>query len=604
MGTRRGVAPVLGALAGVVMAGCASLDSEREPDWQSHFETRPLADTGALDDGTRLVIGNPRQFAVVDGANGETLGVLGEGGRLQVTIAVGDTAAYRLRPDSSNVLTLADAELALVLDYEGTRERITAIDLASGDKAWHRTDYRYSVQQYEETIRRAAAQAGGAIADALGGEAHGEAIDDRRRRQRHFAQHLAVSVDDGGAVLFKTFASLVLLDAQTGGERWRVPAFNGPGILQVEEIDNGDFLVLSTPRNLARLQIAQAYSLMRVGRDGQVRWVSEHAGNATRGMEVVGDRVVVDGTPLEVFDLASGERLWANELRYAAGGFPDPRYIPAPAPLITADGLYQAAFTHGEDGSFVSAGFPHRVRAYDIDSGEERWETAETNTFFGELYEVDERLLVWGAGAFFGAHEGGGIAALDPATGERLWQSPEMATPGTFTTAPWVVEPVFDAEREHVYIAGPEDLYGLRIDDGERTLAVDIEAVDIGAPVGLVRHDDHIVVVAREGVAAFALADGSRAFVIETERIADYSLHGERLVIHVVATVAGLEGDNGAGGVRAINLDHGTAGGLVAWPEIPSLVFGPLGGPRAFVTADGRHAFFVDRDGYLRRYTL
>ena len=593
------------ALGIIIAQGCATIESERDPDWQSGFEVEPLADTGALADGSRLVVGNPRMFAVVDGASGDPIGVLGEGGGLPVTISVGDTAAYRLQPASSNVITLADARIALVLDYEGTNERITAIDLDAGDKAWYRTDYRYSVQQYEETIRRTAAAVGQTLAAALGGEASGEDARDRRARQRHFAQHLAAEVEDGDAFLFKTFGSLVKMDADSGVEQWRVEAFNGPGILQVEELADGDYLVLSTPQNLSRLQAADSYALARVGADGRVRWISEHAGNATRGMQIAGNRVVVDGTPLQVFDLETGDKLWENELRYAAGeDFPDPRHIPAPPPLITEDGLYQAAFTHGEDGSFVSTGFPHRVRGYDIDTGEERWRTAETNTFYGQLHEVDDRIIVWGAGEFFGEHEGGGVAALDPDSGEVAWNSPEMETPGTISMASWVVEPVFDATREHVFIAGPEDLYGLRVSDGQKVLDVDVDAAGIGSTVGLVRDGDRIVVIGSTGVAAYAIADGSRDFVQETEQIADYSVHGERLILHVTAAVAGIPPENGSGGVVALDLRSDSLGAMIGWPELGPLVTGPLGGPYAFVTEDGRHAYIVDGDGYLKRYSL
>ena len=622
----------IGLTAGIIgLHGCASLESEVEPDWES--EAWAGAETAATEDGSRLVLGGSRHVFVLDGDDGRLLGGIGE---LDESLSdqlkrafnpVAGNPNYPLEPRNSNIVLLPESDRLLIFNYQRHTEQITAVDLSSGDTAWHTDRYSYSVQQYEQHIRRATEAAGHALSAVLGGEGSGESIENRRARQYLFAQSLVKSVDGGDAILFKTFRGLVKLDAESGDEYWQVANFNGPGILDVKNLPNGDYLVLSTGQDLSQLQVANAYNLARISPEGNVRWVGEHNGDNTTGLHVAENRAVVDGDTIEVFDLERGDKLWQGPERWRTEGEVDPRHIAQPAPLIHDGILYQAATAHGEDGGFVSVGFPHRVRSYDLDTGETRWETAEVDTFFGELAIVDDQLIVWGAGEFFGDHDGGGIAALDPDSGEVNWSSPGMETPGLTSQSSWVVAPVYDRNREHVFIAGPEDLYGFRIADGEQVMALDLADENLGDTVGLSRHNNEVVVVGQNGVAAYDMATGSQRFAVETENVTDFFERGDRLVLKVSAggimamaeptggddTPTAMDprtGDNIVTsssttvptGVVSLNLDTGQLGRLAAWDLPGRLRFGPLAD--VLVTDDGRHAYIVGERSRLFRYTL
>ncbi len=611
MGLVRCSAFIFSGLLLAALYGCASLEPEAEADWQSGAQIGPLADTDARGDGSRVVIGNPRSVAILDGADGMAVGAVGEQDildALQVTVTVRHTPlAYKLRPESSNILMLDEADLLLVLDYEGARERVTAMDLTSGEQRWQLGGLDYSIQQYEATIRRAASQVGHEIASALGGQARAEPIARRRARQRHFAQGLAAPVDGGEAIVFKAFDGLVKLDASTGRELWRVDAFNGPGIVDLKELGNGDYLVLSRGRDLDRLQAANAYDLARIGPDGRLRWVARHAGRHTRGMQVAGDRVLVQGEPVEVFDLADGDKRWSAPEGWAAGNAGnDPRFMPEPDALITDTAVYQASPTHGEDGGFVTTGFPHQVRSFDPATGDERWATEVTDTYFGALHDVAGQLIVWGSGAFFNDAGSGGAAGLDRDTGEILWRTPVMEKPGMMSRAPRVVEPVYDAGREHLFVAGPENLYGIRLADGARVMHVPLADTELGSTMGLVSHDGAVVVVGQDGVASFSMDEGRKRFEVPTERVADFERYGDRLALEVSAGgLAAYQTDGPSQrGLVGLDLNDGSLGELIVWESSTSLLFGVLADGQAFITEDGRHAFIADEDGRLTRHSL
>ena len=611
----RTVSLALMAVSVLLVYGCASLESEKEPDWRTSEDTvEPLANTYARADGSRLAIGNTRSVLILDGEDGEALSAMGDEGFVdwvRVTLQVKGTTllSANLRPDMHNTRMLEQANLLLVFDYEGTRERITALDMDSGAQRWQVEDLDYSLQQYEETLRQLDFMVSSKLSEMLGGTADTESATERRERHRDFAEGLARAVDGGDALVVKTFDGLVKLDAAAGEEIWRVEDFEGPGILELQELADGDYLVLSRGRNLSNLQAADNYHLARITPEGQLKWISEHSGRGTTALEMAGDRAFVQGKPMEVFSLSDGNKLWSSPEGWGGGQREegaDARYRPEPDPLITESAVYQAAYVHGEDGGLVTSGFPHRIRSLDARSGELNWETDRTDTYFGDLKSRGDQLIVWGAGDLFGEEGGGGAAGLERDTGEILWRTPEMATPGIMSKAQWVVEPVFDQAGEHLYIAGPEALYGVRLENGETVLSVDLTKTETDAAVGLARHGDQVVVVGDNGVAAFDSKSGEKAFDVATHPILDFHEYGDRLILEVAGSTLEKrsEGEPDNIGLVSLDPDHGATGDLIAWKSSLEGVDGVFADGRPVITREGEQVFIVDDDGRLHRYSL
>lgn len=643
------------ALLVTLLSGCATLESESEPDWtnaQIHRDmpigsttsplVRFLADTEANDDGSRIAITNRDDVYLIDGESGNFVAAVGADIELRdfvhAAVRVGDVT-YRLDEATSHSLMLPESNRLIIFDYDdyaSGAERVTALDLEAGEVAWHHTDYRYSLQQYSQLVEQATQRLADTVASFLGGEGHGETIYNRRERQRHFMRHTMAAVDDGEAILFKTFDGLVKLDAATGEELWQVEAFSGPGIHSVEQLDNGDYLVLSTGVDLGRLQASDAYHLARISSDGEVRWLSEHSGHRVGHLTVAEGRVAVDAWPLQVYDLETGDQLWDNDvLRNGVAGS-NRRTLPQPKVLIEDGVLYQAATTHGADD--ITVGYPHEIAAYDLDSGQVLWTSEETDTYFGALYMLQGQLVTWGAGELF-AEGNGGAAALDPQTGDIQWRTPAMDSPGTLSFGPWVAPPVFDDQQETLYIAGPGALYGVDIATGNTVLEADIGNADLGDVVGLIRHDDNLVFIGEDGVGTYAMTDGGEQYRVPTEHVDDFHHRGDRLVLEVgpggIMAMAERRGQSPAAGnslepeertdlarwnereeplgpdgfeedpagVVALDLNTGTLGPLAAWGGRPWL-FGDLSVTRVIVDDTGNHAWIVDENGALSRFSL
>lgn len=611
-----------------MVAGCSTLETEVEPDWRS--EAWAGAETAATEDARRLVLGGSSHVFMLDGNTGELIGGIGE---LDTSVGeqfrdafnpVSHGPGYSLNPRSSNLVMLEGAGLLLVFNYERHTEQVLAIDLDSGEEAWLQDQYQYSIQQYEEIVSRATQAAGQTAAAILGGSGSGESSANRAERQRHFAQNLVAPVDNDEAILFKTFSGLVKMDSQTGEPDWRIGEFNGPGLLSVEELDNGDYLVLSSGKDLSRLQVAEEYNLARISADGETRWITEHSGKHTHDMTVGEGYVAVDATPLQVFDLDTGEMAWESHVYRNLDYSDNPSFIPQPDVLIADGLLYQAAPSHGEDGEMVTIGHPHRVKAFDLESGDVVWRTPETKTFFGKLEKRDDQLLVWGAGEYFGDHKGGGIKSLDAESGEVRWSSPEMETPNFMSRAPRVVDPVFDDTANTVYIAGPGDLFGFDIDTGEQILEQSLS--DLGNTVGLVRHGGQMIVIGTEATAAYDPSSGESEFLVETEHVTDYHRRGDRLVLEIgtggimqhavsgdddgpsppsIDPATGEPYDNSgttSRGAVAVDLRTGELGEMAVLGHSKALRFGELAD--VYVDQAGRHVFMIDGDAKLVRFTL
>ncbi len=606
------------AVSALVLQGCASLESEVDPEWEGPEVVERHSEIAATEDGSRLVVGNPRVIAIFDD-EGRAVGAFGDTSfldRVDVTVRGPGGIEHSLSGGASNIIMLPQAGKVLILDYRGTTERVTAMDLETGEEAWQRTDFAYSIQQYEGLVDQAVEIVGGAIADALGAELETERPEDRRQRHRRFANQLVAEVDGGDGVLFKTFDGLVKLDTRAGSQRWHVEDFNGPGIADVQELDNGDYLVLSTGQDLYNLMAAEEYNLARISRNGEVRWMTEHAGRDTGSMVVEGDRVVVDGSPLQVFDANSGEKRWENDIErrtdFQTAESGNRRAIKQPKPLIVDGVLYQTAPSGwDEDGGFFQFADRHHIKAYDLDSGEVLWEIEDSRTFFGPMERINDRLLVWGIGEFFDEEDrGGGVAAVDADSGEVLWQSRPLETPGLFSAAPFAVAPVFDEAGERVYIGGPEELLGFRISDGEEVFDIETDG-GLGDAIGLVGHDDRLVRVGLDGTAAYDMDNGDELFAVSHETAVDYEIRGERVFVHLSGAPFGgaAESDDDDDsvdprGVIAINLADGSASAMAAWDDFPFNLMGTMEEGRAFIPSDGRFVYGVGEDGRLLRFGL
>lgn len=562
-------------------AGCA-VTSEIDPDWTNETEVEPLASTAADSGGRWIVVADRHRISIIDGDTGVTTARLEEEfwRSLVPAARVNSGSVGGFFSDNYKVRLLEDAGVLLLFDFRFAEETVTAIDLESGDTLWTTSELAYSLDKYEALIGAAARSAATAIGSLLGGETQTETREERLERQHRFYRRMIHPVADSDNFLFKTFDGLVMMNARSGDVVWDMPGFQSAGLHSVERLPDDGWLVLGGGSNLLDLSAAGAYHLARINADGRVAWRSDYSGEETHGMQVAGGRVVVDAKPLQVFDLASGRKLWENNARRDG--------IFHPAPVVTDTAVYQAANNLREDVKVFRAGTPYKIRAYDLDTGRELWVTEESQTDWTELAFRDDRLLVVGAGRYFD-DSNGGVAALDARDGRLLWQSPAFDSSGVFSRAAEVSELV--VEGEELFLAGPGRLHALSQSDGEVRFQQALDETGVGALRTIVRNPAGIIVVGREGVAGFDPAGGSARFDIAPFGITQVHDRGDRMVLE------------GGGELTAVNLSNPGPAPIMRYREFGDRLFGDFEG-QAFVTGDGRYAFVINSDGNLQRFTL
>ena len=596
---------MISALALFVVAGCANLESDVEPDWVSDARAGGLADSDVSLDDSRLVIDDRDSMVILDSEDGDALGVLGDDPNFP-TLIQGPDVPVQPDADHSNIVVLPEAGLLLFLDFESLEDRITAIDLETGDMMWVSRDHEYSIQRFEGIIGEVRDRAAQTLASAFGGTAQTESAYAKRSRQRRFARNLAETVDDGDAFLFKTFDGLAKIDTETSQTIWQIEEFKGPGLQSVQILDDGDYLVASTGENLSDYQVATAYHLARISPEGELRWLAEHNADGTRGLGVSDETAVVYNTPVEGFDLETGEKVWENEYVASGGGGADDRYLPEPSPMVTDDAVYQAMDILGEDGapSIAINIPPHRIRSYDSATGELRWETDKTDTYFGPLDKEGDTLIVWGAGELFG-DGGAGIAGLDANTGEVLWKSPEVETPGFFmqmAEAEWYADPAYGPDGETMFIAGQYNLVGVDVISGETLFDVDLSDNEIGQTMWLTTGSDNVAVIGRDGIAGYDMADGSQQYEHETDYVRGYRSGGDRVALLVQARMLAGMAESDERGLVPVDIDTGDKGELAVY-HLRGSSYGPLSNS-VYLASNGSDVYTFDEDGYLIQYSL
>lgn len=576
----RSILPAL-LVAGLAVGniGC-SVTSEVQPDWTHETDVRELASTAATSDGRWVAIADGHRLSVIDGESGATTVELDEAYWRSVTSAspVGGffSSNYKMR-------LLEDAGVLLLFDFRFAEETVTGIDLASGEVLWETSELAYSLDKYEGLIADAASSTANVVANVLGGESETESREDRLARQHRFYQRMIHPVEGSNHFLFKTFDGLRMMDARTGGLVWHVPGFQAAGLHSVERLPDGDWLVLGGGSSFLDLTAAGAYHLARIDASGQEIWRSEYSGEETHGMQLAGERVVVDAKPLQVFDLVTGEKLWENNARRDG--------IFHPAPVVTDSVVYQAANNLREDIKLFRAGTPYKIRAYDLDSGRELWVTEESQTDWTELTFRDGLLLAVGAGDFF-ADANGGVAALDAQDGQLRWKSPAFESSGVFSRAVDVSELVVDDER--LFLAGPGQLHALSLADGEPRFQQGLAETGVGALQALLRNPAGVTVVGRDGVSGLDPASGRVQFSLNPFGVNQVHERGDRLV---------LEATGGTGELTALDLSEPGPAAIMRYRMFGDRLYGDFDG-QAFVTENGRHVFVINADGNLQRFTL
>lgn len=596
------------------LAGCASKPTV-DPDWR--YDSKSLdktvgvagnitglvrlskaPTTGAaaiitemLQDGSRVVVGNPRNFAFLDGATGEAIATKGEDffNSIRVSVNLKVTSASGFAADTYVLLTLDKARTLLVFDYQYGTETVTALDIDSGEELWRSNQFKYSFEKYRPAVNAVSRGLLEPLARAIDRKNGGKTevieptLEERLTDEYKFVRNLVVPTADGSAFYFKTFEGVFLVDAKSGKVHWSLPGFQGQALSQVIELPDGDVLLLSGDSVfLTGGSSMFTHHLARVhGKSGKLRWMSEQSGKWVNGMTVAGDHIVVAASPLQVFHLKSGKKLWENDVHGFQG-------LEVPLPIVTKNAVYVYGNTLRESDRKVHLGIPHMLKKHELKTGKVLWESDETKSRIDHMQLHGDRLLLSGAGDWFGGN--GGLLTFDAANGKLAWKSPQ------FENLPFIYRgvdasaPLVDGDT--VFIAGPKTLYAFALKNGEPRFTRDLQGHGVGLTQGVAQTAGHVVVVSRQGVIGLR-KDGEAAYTIKLPDVESIQPGHDYLMLRHVKR------DNG---ISIVDLASGSCQ-TIYYPIGEQPVLGALAG-WSTVTPDGRHVLALDKARELKRYTV
>lgn len=591
------------ALTGASIIGfsaCTTLPpSDIDPAWQGDVRVAPLGAVHLMDEQQRLVVSSNKSVYLLNASDGQRIAGFTEsfwdaflrgGTSVGVEVQAGrHTEAVSLDSllwsDAYDIAVFPASSTFWMFDYRKARERIVAVDARSGEQLWASSDHSYSLNKYEGLIQEAAGRAGRALAGALGAQHEAETPEERRARLAAFMQRVVHDIPGSQDVFFKTFDGLLLMDPRTGRVKARFADFRGAGIADVQILPGGDYLVLSGHTSLGELSLSQGNSMARIRPNGQLRWLAQHSGRRTHGLIVEGDIALVDGSPLEAFDLRNGARLWQAENNRREEN--DHHIVVSNGSVYIASAV--AGGAAGALGGMLgdAAVIPEsRVEKRDLRSGEQLWASPPGRGQYNGLSVQGGTVLVTGHGRIFGGSVG--VRALSADSGAVLWQEEDLAS--TWRTGPMVVSPPIIKD-DMVLVVEREKLSAFDLATGEQRYRLNHADAGTGLLLGVLRHDDMLVVVGSEATQGVDMQDGTQRYHVSTDRASDYSVHGSSLVLK-----------NGQRNAQRVNLANGTSSPVLRQGN-NNTYFGGLS--NGFVIdRDARQAIGVDEEGKLYGYAF
>ena len=224
-------------------------------------------------------------YFVVDGRTGTVINSLEE----SWTSAVPRQASGRIgglgfsagdfMATTYDMVPVPEHNLVFLFDHQADKEIVMALDSQTGELLWRSDEYEFSLAKYTVGVSRAADAIGGRLASLLGGSHESEDEGERRFRQVRFLEKVFMPVPGSDLLAFKTFEGLYFIHPRTGEVEVHIPDFQGAGLADIQELENGDLLVLSGAQSIVMSMGAGfEYHLARISPLGNVRWKQSHSG--------------------------------------------------------------------------------------------------------------------------------------------------------------------------------------------------------------------------------------------------------------------------------------------------------------------------------------
>jgi outer membrane protein assembly factor BamB len=576
MNRKYGIILLVTAIA--FLSSCMTVGSDMEPDWLSEVRVDPLGSVYVVNNGERVMVGTEKDLFLLDGNSGSIVMALEESAWEQQLrniridrVFSGDFVSWQY-----DIVPLEHSNVILLFDFRFATEAVTGLDGTTGQTLWATTDFDYSLGKYMGLIEAGAANVGSRIARLFGADFQQESEEEKRERQVQFMERVVRESPNGDLIFFKTFDGLVIMNPLTG-EVINQVEFYGAGLAEVQQLDNGDYLVLSGASSLSELALASQHSLARISPNGTLIWRANHSGTNTENLVVAGNVVIVNGGPTEAFDLATGRPLWSNDEVTNATAFH--------TILVDGNDVFMASDLVSQEYIVANS----KIWKQNLQTGEILWTTDRIRTEYHGLIRSDDVLVVWGFGNFF-SNNRGGVVAFNASTGDELWRTGPLNTGGISPTSLRTVAGVIEVE-SNLAFADTRQVFLVDIRTGDPVVVKDYDRGLLRNILGMERVGDRFVLIGTRGVIAYDLALNQELFVIETENSFSYEISGTDLILR--------RQDQRA---QVVNLTNGTASPVVRVNR-GNRIFGDVDGQVVVTSADPRF-FTVDSRGTIMRFSF
>jgi|GEM_PF-6499577 outer membrane protein assembly factor BamB len=227
---------------------------------------------------------------------------------------------------------LEEEDLIIFFDWSAGRNEIKAEKISTGEQVWITDDFKYT-SSFSQQLFGSAFGLGGSVAEEAN-YTRPQFEDDKMRTfgQNHYlsssstqvARHLMRYLSPTKQILLVDTDGLAAIDIETGQQQWRYENQS----LKMGEIhyveDSNDIIYINqknrfAPRSDAEIILASSgknddKTIVRIDTEsGEIRWETEFWGDFQYDKShVIDDRLVLDFSLIESFNLETGEKIFSS----------------------------------------------------------------------------------------------------------------------------------------------------------------------------------------------------------------------------------------------------------------------------------------------------
>ncbi|MDX1639319.1 MAG: PQQ-binding-like beta-propeller repeat protein [Balneolaceae bacterium] len=402
-----------------LLAGCgssANLTTTANHVWSFQGNGEAYSNAEIDEQGDRIFLARGEKLILLEANSGNTLYTEQPEKKNRITDALSlsfgtndqDKSDAVIQNVNRNNRLSESGQYLFYMDVDDNREYLGVRSTESGKKLWETGGYKWSLERYAELGESVA----GEITTNIGLRAGmvTSAIS-KGLLQDPPVSRLMVEVPEAGGILLRSLnEGLVMLDAETGSERWKTDAIEGTGLFLVHYVPSRNELFVAGGAGTGLQELVNRTNfegnilLNLDAESGEVNWANEYRGipDLITGLTFYEEKELVMLTFQkgfgELIDRKNGDTLVSTWKNYPGVGQELDQYgTPYTAEPIIDDSMLYAV--HNTD--LKAVGIPNKViTAYNLGDGSEAWtsDPAENQSDIRDLMLLEDMIVARATG--------------------------------------------------------------------------------------------------------------------------------------------------------------------------------------------------------------